>query len=168
MERKLRLSDGRTIEDAQEIDRLLAQRRSLAEQRKTTPPPAVLKGFNLAKLSLIRKESTLFGTLEGNLASNSLYEIPDLTIDLTPELEKIVLPELPGTELEPPRAYMSFVLTDGTRKTTINVLFGVAGEYKKNRWNNEKLERIVSDNTLSILRETKWQCDWTGAWSAVK
>lgn len=162
MERILRLSDSQTIKDQQEIDRLLAQRRSLAEQRKTTPPPKVLKGFDLSRATLSQKELVLFGELEFDYGvekpyKNPLHEIADITIDLTPEAEDL------------PRRIVGFELSDGNRKITIQVLYNEqVSEYWKHYGNERNLERIASSNLMSQLQESHWQWDWTGAWSVAK
>ena len=162
MERMLRLSDGQTIDDQQEIDRLLEQRRSLFDQRKATPPPEVLKDFDLTQAILSRRERVLFGELEFDYGGldpykNPQFEIVDLTIDLTPEAENL------------PRSVIGFELSIGSKKITIDVLYNdEVKEYWKHYGNDRKLEKVASANLLSALQENHWQPSFLDAWSVAK
>lgn len=173
MERKLRLADGQLIEDQNKINELLDEEASIAGQRENTPPPVVLKGFELSRAKLSPRERVLVGNLESPYGRREgfieeagemgkpLFEIADLTIDLTPEAEE-----------RSPKKELAFQLSDGGQSIAIDVLLVESfGEYGKYRGNESELEKIVSTNLMTLLRdaeEKNWEIDWLGAWSVVK
>ena len=162
MERTLRLPDSRIVKDEQEIDKLLKERKSLLEHKKTIPPSKVLENFDLTHATLSKRERVLVGEIEANYGreepfKNPLFEIPDIKVDLTPEAVNL------------PRRVICFELSDGEQTLTVETLYDeTSGEYWENYGDESKLEEIVTNNLLAVLGKKGWQCDWTGAWSVVR
>jgi len=162
MEKIFRRPDGQTINDKRGIDRLYKQIDFIREQRAKTSPPEVLKDIDLAKATLTRRNLPRIGTLEIYGGSerpypNYLFEIPDITIDLTPEAKDL------------PRRKMGFVLSAGDRKITIGALFDeTAKEYWKHYGNEKQIKKDVSANLMTCLQESRWRFGIYAAWSVVK
>lgn len=160
IERVLKLSDNQTVNDEAGIRQILAKRNSQLEQSKTTSPADVLGDVDFSKATLSRQERNPVGVLEVDYGGdkpffqNQLYEIPDITIDLTPEAEG------------PPRNIMSFRLLSQVREVTIDVLFdSTHGEYSEHYGDDETVGTIVEKNLLEALQEKNWQFSTFDAWS---
>lgn len=129
---------------------------------KKTSPAILLKGVDIHKSTLTRQHPVLVGTLELDYGAdkpfqNTLYDIPDITVDLTPRSKEL------------PRNSMRFLLKEGNKKIIIDALFdNTSGEYWKHYGNDKALEVIVIRNlqTLLPVPAKEWQTgSFFDAWS---
>ena len=162
-ERVLRLPDGQTVSDEASIAQILATRNSQLERRRVTSPADVLSGIDLSNAVLAKEERKLIGVLELPMGSkdifpNHLYEIPDITVDMTPQSKFF------------PRNIINFKLVSGSKEVSILVLFDEKlGEYGQHYGDDAKVEDIVTKNLLAALHKNAWQpSDGTLSWSVAK
>lgn len=159
MERLLRLPDNQVINNQRKIDKILAERRLLLDKRKVTPPPEVIGNLDLNKAVLSKEERNPIAAIELKSSGdepfiNKLYQIPDITIDLTPQANDL------------PRDIVHYKLTAENTEITIDVHYNsTQKEYWKHYGNQSDLDKVVNKNLLEALQKKNWQCDWTGAWS---
>lgn len=160
MERSLELFNGLSMKSDAAIDDLLEQRRTTLQEKKFSSPRLILEGIDLSKTILTKIKREIVGVLKVDFGgekpfTNTLYEIPDLTINLNRE---------PETEVQSPRTIMPFILSSGGETVRVDVLFDETyGHYDKTA-----VEALVRQDLLEALQKQEWQCDWTGAWFVVK
>lgn len=161
-ERNLRLPDNNLITDAKIIDELLRTRQALQNQRNTTSPSEVVRGIDPLQITLERVNPQLVGTIETSFDGSSqfrvpLYEIPDMTIDLTPEA------------IDLPRNMMYFILNHENGKVLVCTYFNETIEkYWEVYGDSEQIETIVRGDLLTALKNKKWHLEWYNAWSVAK
>jgi|SRR3972149_8527557 len=159
MERIVRLPDNQVIKNQRKIDKLLTERRSIMDKRKTTSPPDVIGNLDLKNAVLSKETRNHIAAIELDYGGvepfvNRLYEIPDIRVDLTPQAGDL------------PRNIVNYKLTAGNSEITLEVLFNAEQkDYWKYYGNQNKLDETVSSNLLEALQKKNWHCDWVGAWS---
>lgn len=161
--RILRLADSQIVSDESTIAQILAERNSRVEKRRVTSPADVLSGVDLSKAVLSKVERKPFGVLELPLGiddhfENPLYEIPDITIDMTPQSKFS------------PRRILNFKLVSESREVSIEVSFDErSGEYLEHYGDDVEVETLVTKNLLEALQQNAWQpSDGTVGWSVAK
>lgn len=93
-----------------------------------------------------------------DIFENLLYEIPDITIDMTPQSKFS------------PTKIMNFKLVSEGREVSIEVFFDErSGDYLEHYGDDAKAEDLVKKNLLEALHKNVWQpSDGTVGWSVAK
>lgn len=150
--RVLRLPNSQIVSDEATIAQILAQRNSRVEKRRVISPADLLSGVDLSKAVLSKEERKPIGVLElplgdNDIFPNHLYEIPDITIDMTPQ-----------SKFWPRTGSMNFSLITESRVVTIEALFDErSGEYLEHYGDDAKVKDIVTKNLLEALHKNAWQ-----------
>ena len=165
LERIIKLPDKQIISD-RHLNNLLDSREKKLRQKRKTSPAMVFAGIDMYRLQISRKPMDPIGRLEvrreGKLTdSEPLFEISDVSIDLTPESPSGI------------RGVMKYEINVNGKEISVEALFDETSrpEFKElNDPNNpEKIEPLIREELLDVIQEKKWKRGiFNGSWSVAK